>query len=85
MSWFKNISMKLKIHLIAGTAIVAFLFYFSFSFIVTETNTNSLQQVKNVSLEILGRVDKGIKQLNLLKGLFQYAVTTAEADTLDEV
>lgn len=84
MNWLKNISVKLKILLIAAVGIVAFLSYFTFSYVLAEQNIQSLEQVKRVSLKALGIVDNSITLNRELKALYQDAISTAEEDMVDE-
>ncbi len=84
MKWLKNISVKLKILLIAAVGVVAFLSYFTFSYVLAEQNIQSLEQVKSVSLEALGIVDNTISLSRELKTLYQDAISTAEEDMVDE-
>jgi len=87
MSWFKSLSVNVKIMLIGITAITGFMLNLGFGYWVSLNNETRLENIREISYPVLERTDANVARMTRIKDVLGMAVYTEDeeliADTTD--
>ncbi len=87
MSWFKSLSVNIKIMLIGATGIMGFMLNLGFGYWVSINNEVRLENIREVSYPVLERSDANVARMTQIKDVLGMAVYTEDeeliADTTD--
>lgn len=82
MGFFSNLSIRIKISLIAAVGIIGFSLYLLFNLSVTKQNEIKLHAVSTVYFPLLERANANLVRLDKLRETFSAAVAASELDKL---
>jgi len=84
MTDFKSISIRYKILLVVGIALLGFVANMGFNYTVTTSNSVRMEQVRNVFFPILENIDANRVRLDKIKETLVAAVNGQEVDMVEE-
>jgi len=84
MVGFRSLSIRYKILLVVGIALLGFVANMGFNYIVTNSNTVRLNQVRDVFFPILENIDANRVRLDKIKETLKAAVNSQEIDLVEE-
>jgi len=84
MSWLRNLSVRYKILISVGVAILGFTAILAYNHTVTNSNATRLQNVRDVYFPMLERTDANLVRLDKIKETFTAAAASGEADLIQD-
>jgi methyl-accepting chemotaxis protein len=84
MRWISNRSIKYKILSIAALGIIGFVIYLSSNMLVATKNAERLAHIRDIYFPVLEASDASLVSFSRIKETLTSAVTSADADLLDE-